>query len=213
MKNELNTISMFSEVDPRILSKLIDHRLIQTQAHSKGKTVYAQHDSCDALDIVRSGSLVAYALTPNGSATTMFEFRKNSIIGANLLFGESNAYPLSIYCLTDCELVHVARKAVLELLHNYDFVTHYIRSLSQNSRGMNQKIAMLTQNTLRKNILEYLRQQSLLQQSRKITLPISKKQLADYFGVQRPSLFRELKRLRDEKAIKIQNRSVTLLDG
>ena len=138
-------------------------------------------------------------------------FVKNDILGANLLFNKSTSYPLNIYCLTDCELVRIAREAVLELLHDYNFVMQYIRSLSQNSQGMNQKITMLTQRNLRGNIMEYLRQQLVLQQSPTVILPISKKQLADYLGVQRPSLFRELKKLCDENIIKIQNREVTIL--
>lgn len=211
MKNGFQNIPMFSDVDLHILGELIEKRLLYTCSYSKGKTVYNQHDPCDTLDIVLSGSLIAYLLSQNGSATTMFEFRKNSILGANLLFGESTAYPLNIYCLTDCVMVHVAREAVLELLHDYNFVMRYIRSLSQNSQGMNQKIKMLTQKTLRENIVEYLRQQSVLQQSPTIVLPTSKKELADYLGVQRPSLFRELKKLCDENIIQIQNRKVTLL--
>lgn len=211
MRNKFHSIPVFSDIDTPILSGLIENRLIYTRSYCKGKTVYNQHDPCDTLDIVLSGSLIAYSLSSSGSATTMFEFRKGSILGANLLFGEINSYPLDIYCLTDCEIVHVAREAVMELLHNYNFVMHYIRSLSQNSSGLNQKLTMLTQKPLRGNIMEYLHQQSVLQQSKTIILPISKKQLADYLGVQRPSLFRELKKLCDENIIRIENRIVTLL--
>ena len=48
--------------------------------------------------------------------------------------------------------------------------------------------------------------------SKTIILPISKKQLADHFGVQRPSLFRELKRMKDEGLIEIDNRNITIHD-
>ena len=211
MKNVIQNIPMFSDIDTHVLCELIEKRLIYTCSYCKGKTVYNQHDPCDTLDIVLSGSLIAYSLSQSGSSTTMFEFRKNSILGVNLLLGESNAYPLNIYCLTDCEMVHVAREAVLELLHDYNFVMRYIRSLSKNSQGMNQKIKMLTQKTLRENIMEYLKKQSVVQNSLTIILPISKKQLADYMGVQRPSLFRELKKLSDENIIVIQNKNITLL--
>ena len=211
MKNAIQNIPMFYDIDKHVLNALIEKRLIYTYSYSKGKTVYNQHDPCDTLDIVLSGSLIAYALSQGGSATTMFEFRKGSTLGVNLLLAESNAYPLNIYCLTDCEIVHVAREAVLELLHDYHFVMRFIQSLSQNSQGMNQKINMLTQKTLRENILDYLNKQSILQKSQTIILPISKKQLADYLGVQRPSLFRELKKLCDESILVIQNRKIKLL--
>lgn len=86
----------------------------------------------------------------------------------------------------------------------------YIKSLSQNSQGMNRKIAMFTQKSLRENILDYLAVQTVRQQSATITLPVTKKQLADYFGVQRPSLFREFKKLVDEQIITIDNRTITI---
>ncbi|MDD4690459.1 MAG: helix-turn-helix domain-containing protein, partial [Eubacteriales bacterium] len=57
------------------------------------------------------------------------------------------------------------------------------------------------------------KKQSFIQGSPTILLPISKKQLADYLGVQRPSLFRELKKLQDERIIEIDNRVITLLSS
>ena len=71
---------------------------------------------------------------------------------------------------------------------------------------MNERIAMYTQKTLRENLVDYLSALSTTQNSDTIILPITKKELADYFGVQRPSLFRELKRMKDENLIEINNR-------
>jgi CRP-like cAMP-binding protein len=79
-----------------------------------------------------------------------------------------------------------------------------------NSQGMNRKITMLTQKTLRENIMDYLKQQSIIQGSSEIVLPFSKKELADYLGVQRPSLFRELKKLKEEGVVEIDNRTIRL---
>ena len=104
----------------------------------------------------------------------------------------------------------MSKTAVVELLRGHDFVMHYVKSLSMNAQGMNRKIAMLTQKTLRENIMDYLRHQALLQGSADIRLPISKRELADYLGVQRPSLFRELKKMKDEGLIEVSNRMIRL---
>ena len=143
----------------------------------------------------------------------MFEFTKGSVIGANLLFGDQQAYPLNIYAMTDCELVHISSDAVLEFLHGYSFTLKFVKALSQNSQGMNTKLTMMTQKTLRENILDYLKQQIAIQESATITLPISKKELADRLGVQRPSLFREFRRLQDERVIVVKNRSISFLEN
>lgn len=210
---EIQRIPLFSNISIKVLKTHLANHNIYVQRYSKGATVYNQTDSCNTLDVVLSGSVVAYSLSENGSTTTMFEFQKSSIIGANLLFGENHFYPLNIYCLADCMLLHITKEAVSEYLHDYNFVMQYVKSLSQNSQNMNQKITMFTQKTLRINLVSYLKQQSILQKSSTIILPISKRELADYLGVQRPSLFRELKKLKDEGIIEISNRSIVIKNG
>ena len=206
----LRNISLFSAIKESDLEKLIAGNHIYQKHYMKGTTVHNANETCRTLDNVLSGSLVAYSLSINGSATTMFEFSQGSVIGANLLFGENHSYPLNIYCLTDCQIIHIDINAVLEFLHDYNFTLHYIKSISQNSQGINQKIAMFTQRTLRENIMYYFKQQAIIQKSSVILLPMSKRQLADYLGVQRPSLFRELKKLKEEGIIEIDNRTIVI---
>lgn len=210
MIETIKNIPLFSQLRPDEIKPLIaDHQLF-LKNYSKGATVHNQKDDCKTIDIVLSGSLVAYSLSENGSAMTMFEFPEGQLLGANLLFGDNHTYPLAIYCMSDAQILHVTQKAILSFLHNYNFAIQFIGMLSHNSQKLNQRITIVTQKTLRENLLEYFRQQSILQGSNPIVLPISKKQLADYLGVRRPSLFRELKNLKDEEIIDVSNRTIYL---
>lgn len=206
----LEAIPLFSQLPSDEMKLLIADNQLYLKNYSKNGTVYNQKDSCKTLDFLLSGSLVAYSLLENGSAITMFEFSKGQILGANLLFGDTGVYPFTIYCMADAQILHVTKKAVSDFLHDYHFTMQFIKMLSHNSQKLNRRITMATQKTLRENLLEYLRQQSILQRSNHIVLPISKKQLADYFGVQRPSLFRMLKNLKDEGIIDVSNRRIQL---
>ena len=211
-EKELQSIDLLSQIEFNILKEHILNHSIYSSRYSKGATVHNQEDLCNTLDLVLEGSLIAYSLAENGSASVMFEFKKGDMIGANLLFGKSHTYPLNIYCLDNCKLLHITAEAVLEYLHNYHFVLQYVKSLSLNSQGMNKRITMFTQKTLRDKLLKYLKQQSIIQNSTTIILPISKRELADYLGVQRPSLFRELKKLNDEQIIESKNRTIKILE-
>lgn len=199
-------IPFFKDVDKALLQNV---EMSKTK-YTKGMTIYGQGIVCNSMDIVLSGNLVAYALSSNGSEIRVFSFEKNSIIGANLLFGNVNRYPLNIYATTNCELLHIKKVAVEKLLQDYRFTLNFVKSLSLNAQGMNQKIAMYTQKTLRENLTDYFTALSAQQQSRVITLPMSKKQLADYLGVQRPSLFRELKKMQDEGLIVVSHKEIQL---
>lgn len=128
-------INFFDGVSPSILEQVC----FTSKKYAKGATVHTQGKSCLTMDIVLSGSLIAYALSQNGSENVLFEFQKNSIIGANLLFGNANCYPMNIYCSSDCELLHIKKEDVLLLLHDYRFTIKFIKSISLNSQGMNKK--------------------------------------------------------------------------
>ena len=206
----LQATPLFSQLSVDEIMPLVSDNQLYLKIYSKGATVYNQKDRFKTLDIVLFGSLVAYSLLDNGSAMTMFEFSKGQILGANLLFGDTDIYPFTIYCMSDAQVLHVTKKAVSDLLHDYCFTMQFIKMLSHNSQKLNRRITLAAQKTLRENLLEYLSQQSVLQNSNSIALPISKKQLADYLGVQRPSLFRELKNLKDEGIIDISNRTIRL---
>lgn len=192
-------------------SELIQQICIIKKQYSKGATVHTQGEQCTGMDIVISGSLIAYSLLQNGSESIVFDFNKNSVIGANLIFGNSNNYPMNIYCTTDSVLLHISKKDIELLLHDYNFTRNFIKNISSNSQGMNKKISIYTQKTLRDNLKDYFNSLALKQESKRVILPITKKQLADYLGVQRPSLFRELKRMKDDGIIMIENKHVTIM--
>lgn len=203
----MSDISLFKDVD-KFLLKNVD---MIKKKYTKGSTVYEKGIVCNSLDIVLSGDLVAYAASANGSESRVFSFEKDNTIGANLLFGNINRYPFNIYATTNCELLHINKDAVEALLKDYEFTLNFVKILSLNSQVMNQKIAIYTQKTLRENLMDYFSTLSLQQNSRLITLSMSKKQLSDYLGVQRPSLFRELKKMQDEGLIFVSNKEIQLI--
>ena len=86
----LQSIPLFTTISKSSLEEQITDNHIYQRQYMKGVTVHNANETCRILDIVLSGSLVAYSLSTNGSSTTIFEFNKGSIIGANLLFGENH---------------------------------------------------------------------------------------------------------------------------
>ena len=189
----------------------INNMTYTIKTFGKNQTVHNRGDECREIILVMQGSLIAYSLSQKGNENVVFNFNKGSVIGVNLLFGNVNRYPLNIYATSDCELICIPKEEVQRLLEDNNFAMNFIKNISLNSQGMNKKIAMSVRKNLRENIIEYFTALSVEQNSNMVLLPVSKKQLADYFGVQRPSFFRELKNMQDQKLIEISNKQVALL--
>ncbi len=210
MIQELKKIKLLQSIEENYLKTILNNNQVVIKRYNKGMVLFEQEASCLTLDIVLQGKLSAHSLTLNGSEVMLFDFKEGYIIGANLLFNDNNLYPMTIYCTEDAEICHITKEGVEHLLKSYAFVIPFIKALSINSKNMNQKIMMVTQKSLRENIQNYLIKQAVEQKSKLITLPITKKQLADMFSVQRPSLFRELKKMKDEGLIIINNKEIKI---
>lgn len=211
MITEIKKYELFQAVEKNMLKDLIDKRDIVKEFYPKGKTMHEQGKICTGMHLLCSGKLVAYSLAANGSETMVFEFKQGDIVGANFLFAEQKKYPLNVYCLSDCSAIYISKEAVLYLLSNYGFALNFVKAISLNAQRMNKKIAIYARGSLRENLKAYFLALAIEQDSATIFLPMTKKQLANYFGVQRPSLFRELKKMKDEGLLAINNREITLL--
>ena len=75
----------------------------------------------------------------------------------------------------------------------------------------NERIRILEKKQIRERLLEYFEIQYRKSYTRNIYMPISFKDLSDYLAVNRSSMFRELKSLKDEGFIAVKGRRVTLL--
>jgi CRP-like cAMP-binding protein len=208
-RNYLKTLDSFNQFGEVVQSKILE--LGKINKYNKNQLIYSMGNNCLSFDIIIDGILTAYSLSESGNENVIFSFQKNSIIGGNLLFSPSSNYPLSIFCKKDCVILTLSKSAIESLIEYKEFALFFIKCISKNAQNLNKKVITYTTNTLRENILEYLQELEVIQRSNVVTLPVTKSELSQLFGVQRQSLFRELKKMSDENLISIENRKITLL--
>jgi len=206
IESELVKTTIYESFSPDVKRALLTKGKIKK--FNKNQIVYNKGDLCNSFDIVIEGILVSYSLNAKENENVMFNFTPNTFMGGNLLFANKPIYPMSIYSQEDCTIYCLSKRDVEELISYKEFALFFIISISKNAQNLNKKIVKYTQNTLRDNIIEYLQELRVIQRSDKIILPISKKELAIVFGVQRQSLFRELKRMRDDGIIDYDNKMI-----
>ena len=87
---------------------------------------------------------------------------------------------------------------------------NYIQLLSDIIAQLTKKVRMLSM-SVREKLSLYLMEQSKLQQTKQIVLPLSRQELADHFGIQKYSLLRCLNELKQEGVIRVEGRHVQIL--
>ncbi len=91
-------------------------------------------------------------------------------------------------------------------------LNNFMQLLSSKILLLNRKIKELSFETLRQKISNYLLSQYEIQNTLALILPMSRKNLAEHLGVQRPSLSREFVNMKNDGLIDFNKNLVQIKD-
>lgn len=182
-------------------------------SYEKGDIIHLQSDNCKSIEILFSGMVSIQKIDDNGNILTIGNFTKTDVIGANLLFSTKAVYPMTSTCQKSCILISLKKELILELCRtNNNFLVSFLSLLSDKTLFVTDILHYLAHKSIREMITGYLKSEYIKQKSNVILLTTTKQELAEKFGVQRPSLSRELKKMRNDQLIEYDAKSITICD-
>ncbi len=203
---------LFKDLEEQTLGTLESDGHLKIRSYGVGEVVYFEGDTCRTYDLVLSGTLEAQSIQASGNVFTVSLFEAGDTLGANLLFGSHNHYPMTITARGAARVLHLDKEVIFPLCRQSEhFLKTFIFSLSENATILGRKLTTVGTRSLRENILTDLERLFREQEGPVVTLPHSRQVWADHLGVQRPSLSRELGKMRDEGLIDFYQDRVTLL--
>ena len=185
--------------------------------------IYNYHKNEEILPTIKNENIIGIIL--NGSAQmTYIEYNGNEILIENLtknsVFGTIisavNNEGCQIIAKEDTEVLVIDYKKIYnsnntQHLYFNIFLTNLFYIVNSKLKDRNDRIRVLEKKQIREKLLEYFEIEYKKNLSKIIYLPFSLKDLADYIGVNRSAMFRELRYLKEDRFINIKNKKITLL--
>ena len=179
----------------------------------KGNLVVLEDSKCEELGILRKGLLEVQSLYSSGKSLTLNRLKPAEIFGEIILFSKSNKFPSTIKAIEDSEIMFIKKANLMNCLSNcHRFMENFLTLLSDRLFMLNKKIKMLTMENIRQKIGDFLREEYKKQKTLIIKIPLSRQEMAEHMGIQRPSLSRELSRMREEGIIKFDKEFIVVKD-
>jgi CRP-like cAMP-binding protein len=174
--------------------------------------VHFEGDHCAGLDIILKGRISLERIDASGKVFSVGDFHEGDVLGGNLLFSRNPVYPMTAVTCENTIIATIKKDALFMLLsENPDFLLTYLEFVSDNANILGEKIRYDMKKPIRDCMLDFLRTERHNQKSKHIRLNITKKALAERFGVQRTSLSRELARMKKDGIILYDAKSITVL--
>jgi CRP-like cAMP-binding protein len=209
----LTAVRLFQCFSKEELSTLLCQGQYRIRKYGKNEVIYLQGEKCVCLEIILDGTIYIQQIDASGDLLTLCTMLAGDSIGENLLFSCNNAFPMTMTAKCETEILQIDKELILTLCQSSEsFLKSFLQSMSDKTLILAGKIKILSMKTIRQYLVELLLCEHHLQQSMQIRLNVSKKELAEKLGVQRPSLSRELNKMREDGLIAFDAKSITILN-
>jgi len=152
-------------------------------------------------------------LYPSGKSLTFIQLKPVESFGEAIIFSKTSKCPATISAMEDSEIMFIKRGDLINCAsHHPRFMENFLGLLSDRLLILNQKVKMLSMENIRQKIGYFLMEEYQIQESNIIKLPLSRKEMAEYMGIQRPSLSRELSKMREEGIIEFDREFIIIKD-
>ena len=186
------------------------------KTYQKGEMVFMIGDTMTHAGIVLEGTVSVSFLDESDNSVNMNVFSQGNLFGESLAYLGGNKSPVQMEASSKCRIAFFDFKAVMsakEYAQGYQatLTANLLRDFARQNFFLNRKLRIMSQKRLRDRVKVYLRGQGVAPDGL-ICVPFSRSEWAEFMGVNRSALSRELSNMQSEGILEVVGRDVRLLD-
>jgi len=208
----LSETNIFRGLKAENIAALMEGKPFRIREYAHDEYIAFSNDVCQDMLIVIKGSVRGEMTDFSGKKLKIEDIVAPRPLAAAFIFGRENRYPVDIIANEPATILSIPRDVLIYLLqHSQVILQNYLNAISSRTQFLSNKIRFLSFKTIREKITHYL-----LNNQRKdsdtVILNQSQTELADFFGVTRPSLARALAEMEDDGLLRVERRTITILN-
>lgn len=212
MIKTLKETVVFNNIDEETIKNILEKTRYEIRNYSPNESIAFRGDEVKGLYIILKGTLITEMLTEEGNVIKIEELVPSDVIASAFIFGKKNSFPVDLTAKDEVEILYVERKEFLKLLFSQEkILENFLNEISNKTQLLTSKIWNSFNNkTIKKKFCDYVKRN----QKNNLFSIQNLGALAEFFGVERPSLSRVLSELvKDEKLERIGRNKYKILDG
>ena len=212
-KVDLSACPVCSKIKIDDEEAFLDDLKCSIKAYSKNELIIRQGDVCDALYMLTLGSVKTEMITENGNILGIEIIKAPRPLAPAFVFSDNNRFPVDVTALEEVEIMKIPKTEIMRLMvTNPDFMSSFMTHNANRTQFLTNRLQLLSIKTIKGKLAHFLMENS---KGDGISFEINRNQteLADFFGVARPSLARSLSEMVQDEIISINKKEYTILNS
>jgi CRP-like cAMP-binding protein len=194
------------------LFELIDSISV-VQRRAKKEVLFLEGEEGGAVHFLVSGRVKLYRANEEGKEAVI-RFVQQGEFFAEILLELRNRYPVNAVALEDCELLLIDVHRLFDKIQKTPgLAMALIAALSQRIRYLLNRVEQLAIADVQERFIRYLRVLDQTHRTGVVFLPAPKREIALLLGTTPETFSRLLKKLSEEKLIRVSGKTIQLLAG
>lgn len=211
--DSLSKSVLFKSLDIKDIKSLVDVIPYNIVIYNKDDIIAIEDDDCTSLGIILGGSIEIHKPFPSGKVVTINNFQAGNIFGEAIVFSGTHKYPANVLSSSKSIVMYINKDEIIKLMKlNDKILNNFVSVLSNRILMLNDRITNLSLDTVRKKVANVLLMEYKNQETNLIILPFCRKKMAEMLNIPRPSLSRELSRMKEDGIINFNKDRIHILD-
>ena len=185
---------------------------LRIKRYRTGDLIAQSGDPVNSLLVVMKGIVKGEMVDYAGRLIKIEDVPAPGALAAAFMFGNKNKFPVNVIATTDTELLIVGKADFLKLLRGNDIILiNFLDMISNRSQFLSEKIKFLNFKTIKGKLAHYILQKAG-KEGNEVIPDMTQNDLADFFGVARPSVARALGELKDKGYLRTSGKKIEILN-
>lgn len=203
---------LFRGLDINDVKKILSETPHRLRKYSTGQLISQSGDIVDNLQIVIEGSVKGEMVDFSGRVIKIEDIPASGALASAFIFGSKNRFPVNVIAISDTEILFICKSDFLKMMMSNDTILlNFLDLISNRSQFLSEKIKFLNFKTIKGKLAQYLLTLAGEKRS-EIRLTATQNDLADFFGVARPSIARALGEMEEQGIIRANGKSIQILE-
>jgi CRP-like cAMP-binding protein len=208
----LSEAPLFKGLTTKEIETLLLDVLYKVKKFQAGSLISQSGEPVNSLMVVIKGVVKGEMTDYAGRVIKIEDIPAPGALASAFIFGNRNSFPVNIVAISDCELLIIEKSDFLRvLMSNNIILVNFLDMISNRSHFLSEKIKFLNFKTIKGKLAQYILQKAGKDKS-VLILDMTQNDLAEFFGVARPSVARALGEMEEEGYIEARGKNIKILD-
>ena len=211
----LEKFMLFSGISANDFSAVLGCVGARKKRFSKNEFISLAKDELRAIGLILKGRVRLLKEDVYGNRNIVTILEAGEVFGESFVCGGAYSLTVSIQAAEETEVLFVSFDRVMHTcpnsceFHN-KLITNMVTMIARKNMNLMEKLEITTRHSLREKVLTYLSQLVQQQGTSTVTASLGRMELADFLGVHRSALTRELNAMQKDGLIQFVKNTYTL---